>query len=247
MFLSHSQFAILFWLLILVFVSCLMFHAFLNHALEDILARRTRLAFLNKEAALRSIPRVVELMAEELHWTPDQQQQEVVQCVQFMRHFGGPSPVEPISSTTRSTASVSFSSFQDKSQDEDSDDEEEERGHRYRYATNEDIRRVFILLETLNHGVSGAGTLDATHVSMAAEMLGCPLSRVALVDCMQRGHERNETTDDVKKINELIPGQVNLSQFINWWNSDRFNSGLQRADHKYSAHVDTPGSGTLFG
>lgn len=56
---------------------------------EDFLARRTRLAFLNKDAAIVAIPRVVQLMGEELQWTPDRQQEEVVSCLQFMRHFGG--------------------------------------------------------------------------------------------------------------------------------------------------------------
>jgi glycerol-3-phosphate dehydrogenase len=43
---------------------------------DDVIARRTRLAFLNKNAALRAIPRVVELMAGELGWDEDRQQEE---------------------------------------------------------------------------------------------------------------------------------------------------------------------------
>lgn len=43
---------------------------------DDILARRTRLAFLNKNATLRAIPRVVELMAQELGWDEDRQHEE---------------------------------------------------------------------------------------------------------------------------------------------------------------------------
>jgi glycerol-3-phosphate dehydrogenase len=35
---------------------------------EDI-ARRTRLAFLNAEAALESLPTVIDLMGEELEWS----------------------------------------------------------------------------------------------------------------------------------------------------------------------------------
>lgn len=56
---------------------------------EDFLARRTRLAFLNKDAAIVAIPRVVQLMGGELRWTPERQQEEVVSCLLFMRHFGG--------------------------------------------------------------------------------------------------------------------------------------------------------------
>jgi glycerol-3-phosphate dehydrogenase len=37
----------------------------------DVLARRTRLAFLDTSAALGAVPRVVELMGRELGWNPD--------------------------------------------------------------------------------------------------------------------------------------------------------------------------------
>lgn len=37
--------------------------------IEDVLSRRTRLAFLNKDAALAAIPHVAEIMSKELGWT----------------------------------------------------------------------------------------------------------------------------------------------------------------------------------
>lgn len=39
----------------------------------DVLARRTRLAFLNVHAAEEALPRVIELMARELEWSPEHQ------------------------------------------------------------------------------------------------------------------------------------------------------------------------------
>jgi glycerol-3-phosphate dehydrogenase len=60
---------------------------------EDILARRTRLAFLNKDAAVKAVPKVVQLMAKELHWDPHRQQEETKRCVEYLRHFGGPHPL----------------------------------------------------------------------------------------------------------------------------------------------------------
>ena len=39
----------------------------------DIIARRTRLAFLNVHAAEEAVPRVIELMAKELNWSKDLQ------------------------------------------------------------------------------------------------------------------------------------------------------------------------------
>lgn len=59
---------------------------------EDFLARRSRLAYLNKEAAMRAIPRVVQLMARELKWDRARQSAEMQRCVEFMRHFGGSKP-----------------------------------------------------------------------------------------------------------------------------------------------------------
>jgi glycerol-3-phosphate dehydrogenase len=41
----------------------------------DVLARRTRLAFLNAQAALEALPRVIDIMTQELNW--DKQRQEL--------------------------------------------------------------------------------------------------------------------------------------------------------------------------
>ena len=60
---------------------------------EDILARRMRLAFLNKKDAIRAIPVVVELMGDELHWSSSRRKQEIVNCNEFLKHFGGPEPL----------------------------------------------------------------------------------------------------------------------------------------------------------
>eukprot|EP00967_Tisochrysis_lutea_P045425 scaffold55166_cov30-Tisochrysis_lutea.AAC.7 len=41
----------------------------------DVLARRTRLAFLDANAAVESLPRVIELMARELKWSSKRKEQ----------------------------------------------------------------------------------------------------------------------------------------------------------------------------
>lgn len=46
----------------------------------DVLARRTRLAFLNAQAALQALPKVVDIMAEELKWDAQRQQVEWKDC-----------------------------------------------------------------------------------------------------------------------------------------------------------------------
>lgn len=54
----------------------------------DVLARRTRLAFLNAEAALQSLPKVIEIMAEELKWDAARQKQEFQQAAVFLTTMG---------------------------------------------------------------------------------------------------------------------------------------------------------------
>ena len=43
----------------------------------DVVGRRTRLSFLNARAASQALPRVVELMSQQLHWT---QARQKVRC-----------------------------------------------------------------------------------------------------------------------------------------------------------------------
>lgn len=64
----------------------------------DVLARRLRLAFLNVHAALDALPRVVEIMAEELHWDQDRQAKETEEAKQFLTTMG--LPVQPIAYPT---------------------------------------------------------------------------------------------------------------------------------------------------
>mmetsp|Transcript_44025 Transcript_44025/g.101591 ORF Transcript_44025/g.101591 Transcript_44025/m.101591 type:complete len:684 (-) Transcript_44025:36-2087(-) len=59
----------------------------------DILARRTRLAFVNSTAAQLSIPRVVEIMGDCLGWDAARRQQEVKDAQEVMsKDFAGPIP-----------------------------------------------------------------------------------------------------------------------------------------------------------
>lgn len=60
--------------------------------IDDILGRRTRLLFLNKEAAVTAVPRVADIMAEELNWNADRKQEETLTAYKYIEHFGGPQP-----------------------------------------------------------------------------------------------------------------------------------------------------------
>ncbi|GAX10277.1 glycerol-3-phosphate dehydrogenase [Fistulifera solaris] len=57
---------------------------------EDVLSRRTRLAFLNKEAAQSAIRRVADVMAQELQWSPTVKEQQIVAAQHYIETYGGP-------------------------------------------------------------------------------------------------------------------------------------------------------------
>lgn len=56
----------------------------------DVLARRTRLAFLNAQAALEALPQVIDLMAEELGWGERRKEREWRDTVAFLASMGLP-------------------------------------------------------------------------------------------------------------------------------------------------------------
>lgn len=56
----------------------------------DVIARRTRLAFLNAQAALEALPRVIDLMGEELNWNKTRKAAEWKDAVGFLASMGLP-------------------------------------------------------------------------------------------------------------------------------------------------------------
>lgn len=54
----------------------------------DIISRRTRLAFLDIDQALRALPRVVDVMAEELGWSGERIDQEWKDAISFFKSMG---------------------------------------------------------------------------------------------------------------------------------------------------------------
>ncbi|KAJ5772814.1 hypothetical protein N7457_007710 [Penicillium paradoxum] len=56
----------------------------------DVIARRTRLAFLNAEAALESLPSVIDLMGEELEWTTARKDLEWKDSLTYLSSMGLP-------------------------------------------------------------------------------------------------------------------------------------------------------------
>ncbi|OAA78484.1 glycerol-3-phosphate dehydrogenase [Akanthomyces lecanii RCEF 1005] len=54
----------------------------------DLIARRTRLAFLDVDSALLALPRVIEIMAQELGWSAARQTREWSETVKFLESMG---------------------------------------------------------------------------------------------------------------------------------------------------------------
>ncbi|CAM1509227.1 Fc.00g029660.m01.CDS01 [Cosmosporella sp. VM-42] len=59
----------------------------------DVLARRTRLAFLNAQAALEALPKVIDIMGDELKWDKKRQDLEWKETVAFLESMGLPQPM----------------------------------------------------------------------------------------------------------------------------------------------------------
>lgn len=54
----------------------------------DVIGRRTRLSFLNAQAALEALPKVIDLMAEELKWDAKRKELEWKESVEYLRSMG---------------------------------------------------------------------------------------------------------------------------------------------------------------
>ena len=57
--------------------------------IEDVLSRRTRLAFLNKDAAMEAIPVVADIMAKELGWSAKVKQKQIEAAEKCINTYGG--------------------------------------------------------------------------------------------------------------------------------------------------------------
>lgn len=53
----------------------------------DFIARRTRLAFLETDAAQKALPRVIEILAKEHNWNDAKQKEELEKATEFLRTF----------------------------------------------------------------------------------------------------------------------------------------------------------------
>ena len=134
---------------------------------EDILSRRTRLAFLNKEAAVAAVPRVAEIMAEELGWSEEVRLSQEEECYGYLATYGGATPTEECA--TGDVSVLRTSNFRDlkdvfKALDADGSGflEEDEIGRAalelgFPFESGKELRDVF---ERMNVSGDGKVTLE---------------------------------------------------------------------------------------
>ena len=68
----------------------------------DVISRRLRLSFLNAQAALEALPRIIDIMADELNWNAARRQQEMMHTARFLRSMGLP-PSADVSAPARTS------------------------------------------------------------------------------------------------------------------------------------------------
>ena len=77
-------------------------------SVKDVLTLRTRLAYLNKEAAIAAAPKVAELMAKEMNWSRREKKRQLQEGLDELDKFGGSIPNDPkyIATMERSVKNV---------------------------------------------------------------------------------------------------------------------------------------------
>lgn len=141
---------------------------------QDFIARRSRLSFLNAEATVSTLPRIIDIMAEELGWDSSRQEAELRNSVEFLGSMGlqpprqqqlasmGLKELKDQLSASQSVSHLSSSALDRK-------DELATGLSRAQFTPEElsDLRRKFERLD-----VNGDGRLDAGDVSAVLKHLG---------------------------------------------------------------------------
>ena len=66
----------------------------MNCSVADFLTLRTRLAYLNKDAAIEAAPKVADLMAKAMRWSKRERNRQLDHALKALAEFGGPVPLK---------------------------------------------------------------------------------------------------------------------------------------------------------
>ena len=69
----------------------------------DVVARRLRLAFLNVNAAEEALPRIIEIMADELKWSKAEQKRQMELAMDFLKYEMGKDANRAVKNTAKDT------------------------------------------------------------------------------------------------------------------------------------------------
>jgi len=83
--------------------------------IEDILSRRTRLAYLNKERALEALPIVADLLAEELEWSYSALKNQINFALLYLGSFAGREPASIDTAPAKENTSTSNEELRSRS------------------------------------------------------------------------------------------------------------------------------------
>ncbi|KAG0149125.1 hypothetical protein CROQUDRAFT_653936 [Cronartium quercuum f. sp. fusiforme G11] len=154
----------------------------------DILARRTRLSFLNAQAALEVLPRVIDIMAEELGWTHIQKENSFERSRDFMLSMG-----LPRSKTWLSLSDVRRGLLKKQSQDE---------GQIFSRAMFTPKELIQLRKEFAETDLNGDGTITSDEMTKALKRLNF-------------GHLSKGTVETIVEEAQLNqPGPIDFSDFL---------------------------------
>ncbi|CAG8454782.1 17699_t:CDS:2 [Funneliformis caledonium] len=169
--------------------------------LVDVIARRTRLAFLNAQATLESLPYIIEIMSEELGWTPEKQIQEFDKATEFLFTMGLPRPKEKLTINKVQIESAKSS-------------EHEDIYSRSRFQPEElaSFQKVFSELD-----VSGDGRIKTANIDKALAFVGYSIPGNVLNSIMTDAKLDESDSIEFEEFLEIMSGVKDLkeSQFKN--------------------------------
>ncbi|ESO02098.1 hypothetical protein HELRODRAFT_161330 [Helobdella robusta] len=110
----------------------------------DVIARRTRLSFLNVQAAEEVLPRVVEIMSVELNWSKQRQEEELKRAKDFLSKEMGLNLKTELEKAQLQFTTEEVSFYTNKFKVLDADN----KG----YITVNDLRNHFKLMSIMRHG-----------------------------------------------------------------------------------------------
>ena len=206
--------------------------------IADFLCLRTRLAYLNVDAAKQAINRVGDLMSIYLEWNDQELLIQKEMAYHKLNEFAGPVPINEIHNVDN--------------QNDGDDDLHTAIGA----TTKHDLKRIFKILDIDNNGY-----IDIKEMYQAANMLGIDVETIPYIitdattsttsdDKNKQDEMKNELKDIFNIMDINNTGRINEEEFINWWLNTKDDIILKnQIKTKFNVNVGDveKGPGVMFG